>query len=81
MWDTTQLGFLMGLDPQFYNISHATEKVRNELKANLPPRTKVPKFQLAFITPQIRYQEKVVKTKAYAVETTKTDFTAGIQRD
>jgi hypothetical protein len=76
VWDTTQLGFLMGLDPQFYNISQATEKVRNELKANLPPRTKVPKFQLAFITPQIRYQEKVVKTKAYAVETTKTDSIA-----
>ena len=73
VWDTTQLGFLLGLDPQFYDIPSATEKVRKELKAKQPPCTKVPKFQLAFTTPQVCFRETNVKTKAYAIETTKTD--------
>jgi hypothetical protein len=75
IWDTTQLGFFSGLDPQVYDVVNATEKVRNEIKENLPQRTKVPKFQLTFTTPQIKHKGQVYKTKAYAIETTKQDST------
>jgi hypothetical protein len=73
VWDTTQLGFILGLDLQFYDIATATEKVRNELKNKLPAKRKMSKCQLAFTTPQITLGGKVIKTKAYALETLKVD--------
>lgn len=73
IWDTTQLGFVMGLDPQFYDVASATEKLRQEIQSKLPARTKIPKFQLAFTTPQIKHRGKTIKTKAYAIETSKMD--------
>ncbi|KAI2509638.1 hypothetical protein MHU86_4758 [Fragilaria crotonensis] len=71
IWDTTQLGFLLGLNPQYYDIPQAQEKVMQDLKKNLPPRTKIPKFHMAFITPHIAVKNSVLKTKAYAFETEK----------
>ncbi len=73
VWDSTQLGFFCGLDPQVYDVVNATEKVQKEIKDNLPQWTKLPKFQLTFTTPQIKHSGQVYKTKAYAIETTKQD--------
>ncbi|KAI2501779.1 hypothetical protein MHU86_12699 [Fragilaria crotonensis] len=35
IWNTTQLGFVMGLDPQFYDVTTATEKLRQETAAEI----------------------------------------------
>ena len=56
------------LDPQFYNVATATEKVRNKLKSKLPAKMKMPKYQLALTTPQIKLGGKVIKTKAHELE-------------
>jgi hypothetical protein len=72
-WETTQLGFLYGIDPQFYDINQATNKVTKALKLSLP-RTKVPKFKLVYCSPKIRKGNgRTVRTKAYAIETQRTD--------
>ncbi|KAI2495318.1 hypothetical protein MHU86_19217 [Fragilaria crotonensis] len=72
VWNTTQLGFIQGLDPQYYDLAHATSKVATELKRHFPSKTKLPKFYLAFCTPTIKYKGKDFRTKAYAIETEKS---------
>jgi hypothetical protein len=72
-WETTHLGFLYGIDPQFYDIDQATNKVTKTLKHNLP-RIKLPKFKLVHCSPKVRKGNgKIVRTKAYAIETMRTD--------
>ncbi|KAI2490819.1 hypothetical protein MHU86_23754 [Fragilaria crotonensis] len=46
-WETTQLGFLYGIDPQFHDIDQATIKVTKTIQQSFP-RTKVPKFKLVY---------------------------------
>jgi hypothetical protein len=48
-WETTQSGFLYGIDPQFYDIDQATNKVTKTLKESLP-RIMLPKFKLVYCT-------------------------------
>jgi hypothetical protein len=74
IWNTTQLGFLQGLDPQFYDLAHATSKVATELKRHFPSKHKIPKFHLAYCRPKITYNGKQIRTKAYAIETEKSRF-------
>ncbi|KAI2503125.1 hypothetical protein MHU86_11316 [Fragilaria crotonensis] len=68
VWNTTQLGFIQGLDPQYYDLAHATSKVATELKRHFPAKTKLPKFHLAYCTRKIIYKGKELRTKAYAIE-------------
>lgn len=42
-----------------------------DMKRILPPRTKIPKFQMAYITPNIKLKNTQLRTKAYAFETEK----------
>ncbi|KAI2497607.1 hypothetical protein MHU86_16913 [Fragilaria crotonensis] len=37
IWDTTQLGFVMGLDPQFYDVATATENCDKTYRVNCRP--------------------------------------------
>ena len=53
-WDTTQLGFIYGLDPQFYNINQATTKVVVETLRQALTRTKIPKIRLVYCSPKIK---------------------------
>jgi hypothetical protein len=72
-WETTQLGFLYGIDPQFYDIEQATKKVATILR-QVVPRTKLPKFRLVYCSPKIKNAKgRVVRTKAYAIETMRSD--------
>lgn len=72
-WETTQLGFLYGVDPQFYNIDQATTKFTNTLR-QVSPRAKIPKFRLVYCSPKIKTAKgRMVRTKAYAVETMRAD--------
>lgn len=72
-WETTQLGFLYGVDPQFYDIDQATTKFTNTLRQALP-RVKTPKFRLVYCSPKIKNAKgRVVRTKAYAIETMRAD--------
>ncbi|KAI2492119.1 hypothetical protein MHU86_22423 [Fragilaria crotonensis] len=72
-WETTQLGFLYGLDPQFYDIDQATTKFTNTLRQVLS-RMKIPKFRLVYCSPKIKTaKRRIVGTKAYAVETLRAD--------
>jgi hypothetical protein len=75
VWNTTQLGFIQGLDPQYYDIAHATSKVATEVKRHFPAKTKLPKFHLAYCTPKITFKGKELRTKAYAIETEKCTST------
>jgi hypothetical protein len=49
-WETTQLGFLYEVDPQFYDIDQATTKFTNTVQQVLP-RAKIPKFRLVYCSP------------------------------
>jgi hypothetical protein len=72
-WETTQLGFLYGVDPQFYDIDQATTKFTDTLRQALQ-RTKIPKFRLVYCSPKIKSAKgQVVRTKAYAIETMRVD--------
>lgn len=72
-WETTQLGFLYGLDPQFYDIDQATTKFINTV-CQVLPRAKIPKFRLVYCSPEIKTAKgRMVRTKAYAIETMRAD--------
>lgn len=79
-WGTIQLGFLYGIDPQFYDPDHATCKVQEIFKRNVP-RAKVPKFRLVYCSPKVQSSKgsnRSVRTKAYAIETLRNDRDAMI---
>ena len=71
VWDTVQLGFFQGLNPQFYSVDDATSMVSEAIKKACP-KTKIPKFQIAFCTPQTMIHNAQIRTKAYAIETEKS---------
>jgi hypothetical protein len=75
IFDISQQGFMLGIDPQFYTPTQAHERISLALstamqKAATPVR--IPKFVVAFCTRQITIGTTSVKTKAYAIETEKT---------
>jgi hypothetical protein len=71
VWNTTQMGFMLGIDPQFYTDAQAHERITQALVRKLSPNIKVPKFKMAFCTPQTEYNGIRIRTKAFAVETEK----------
>jgi hypothetical protein len=71
VWNTTHLGFMVGIDPQYYDVNQATMKISNEIHKKLP-RTKVPPFRLVFSAPRVRNDDFYATTKAYAIETEKS---------
>jgi hypothetical protein len=72
-WETTQLGFLNGIDPQFHDIDQATNQVTKLLQQNLS-RIKLPKFRLVFCSPKIKTQKgHIARTKACTIETLRAD--------
>ena len=72
VWDTTQLGFMTNLDPQFYSAEHATLKMSQILQKSAS-KAKIPPFRLVYCAPKIRTQDYFASTKAYAVETEKSN--------
>ena len=74
-WDTNQLGFFYGIDPQFYDLDQAMCIVQDVIKKNAP-RMKPPKFRLVYCSPKVRTlkgSNRTIRTKAYAVETLRKD--------
>jgi hypothetical protein len=71
VWNTTHLGFMVGIDPQYYDVDQATMKISSEIHKKLP-RTKVPPIRLVFSAPQVRTDDFYATTKAYAIETEKS---------
>ena len=71
VWNTTHLGFMVGIDPHYYDVDQATIKISNEIHKQLP-RTKVPPFRLVFSAPQVRTEDFYAATKAYVIETEKS---------
>ena len=67
VWDTVQLGFFQGLNPQFYSVDDATSMV-SEATNKACSKTKIPKFKIAFCTPQTTIHNRQLRTKAYAIE-------------
>jgi uncharacterized membrane-anchored protein YhcB (DUF1043 family) len=72
IWNTTHLGFMVGINPQYYDVDQATIKINSEIHKKFP-RTKVPQFRLVFTAPQIRTEQFHATTKAYAIETERGD--------
>ena len=75
VWDISQQGFMLGIDPQFYTPLQAHQRISAALekalqKSTIP--TRIPKFVVAFCSPQINIGSTSVKTKAYAIETEKS---------
>lgn len=70
IWNTTQLGFIVGLNPKYYDVDQATMKLNKDIHKKLP-QTKVPPFRLVFSAPQIRTDQFRAVTQAYAIETEK----------
>jgi hypothetical protein len=74
-WDTTQLGFFYGIDPQFFDLDQATCKIQEVLKKNAP-KMKAPRFRLVYCSPKVRVArggKRSIRTKAYAIETLRKD--------
>jgi hypothetical protein len=72
VWNTTQLGFFVGLDPAFFDSDQAMAKVTHDMTESLEGRQKIPSFRMAFVTPSSKSGDRNVKTKAYAIETEKS---------
>ena len=76
IWNTTQLGFIVGLDPQFYDPEQAAERLAQDIKKHIIGKPKIPHFRMAFCTPVAKINDKgntSVRTKAYAIETEKVN--------
>ena len=71
IWNTTHLGFIMGIDPQFLDEVNAKTRISNDIKKALP-KAKIPRFELMFTTPSIETNDKYARTKAFAIETERT---------
>ena len=72
-WETTQLGFIYGIDPQFHDIDQATNQVMKNIQQN-NPRVKIPKFRLVYCSPKmLNAKGRSIRTKAYAIETLRDD--------
>ena len=72
--EISQQGFMLGIDPQFYSPTQAHERISIALKTALKSSNSlmhIPKFTVAFCTPQINFNAMTFKTKAYAIETEK----------
>jgi hypothetical protein len=72
--EISQQGFILGIDPQFYSPTQAHERISLALKKALSvtaPSMRIPKFAVAFCTPQVNFNSTTIKTKAYAIETEK----------
>jgi hypothetical protein len=73
-WDTTKIGFVTKLDPNFYNPEQAYTKFTSYLKEQIKQlqgrtKIKIPKFRMVFSSPKIRNDKnQTISTKAYAVE-------------
>ena len=73
--DISQQGFMLGIDPQFYSPTQAHVRISTALKNALQganASARIPKFAVAFCTPQVTFNSTNVKTKAYAIETEKS---------
>jgi hypothetical protein len=66
--DTNHLGFMVGINPQYYNVDQTTMKISKDIHKKFPCK-KVPPFRLVFSAPQIRTDNFHASTKAYAIET------------
>jgi hypothetical protein len=73
IWNTTQLGFVIGLDPQFFDPEQAIAKVIQDLWNNTSRHPKIPKFRMSYTTPSINTNDRQLRTKAYAIETEKSN--------
>ena len=75
VWNISQQGFMLGIDPQFYTPLQAHQRISSALEKALKKSTtpiRIPKFAVAFCTPQVNIGSTSVKTKAYAIETEKS---------
>jgi hypothetical protein len=75
VWDISQQGFMLGIDPQFYTPLQAHQRISLALETALKKSSapiRIPKFVVAFCTPQVNIGSTSVKTKAYAIETEKS---------
>ena len=62
IWNTTHLGFMVGLNPQYYDVDQANMKINSDIHKKFP-RTKIPPFRLVFSSPQIRTDHYHTATK------------------
>ena len=64
---------MLGIDPQFYSPpAQAHARISNAVKAALQASSfslHIPRFAVAFCTPQATFNSSTAKTKAYAIET------------
>ena len=63
---------MTNLDPQFYSADQATLKM-SQILQKAAPKVKLPPFRLVYCAPKIRTPEYFASTKAYAVETEKSN--------
>jgi hypothetical protein len=80
-WDTSQIGFVTGIDPNFYTASQAQVKFNTELRKRAevttanPKRIKIPQFRMVFSSVRADTQTgQKVATKAYSVEVCTADI-------
>ena len=75
IWNTVQIGFILGLDPAFYSPKQAYEKMVQAITAKAPT-VRIPKFAMVYCAPQVKMNNNNIRTKAYAIETDKSTSSA-----
>jgi hypothetical protein len=77
VWNTTQIGFILGLDPAFYTPAQAHETIVKVITTKAPGE-QTPKFAMAYCAPNVKLPNNDVRTKAYAIEVEKNKTSAMI---
>ena len=70
--DISQQGFMLGIDPQFYSPAQAHARISNAVTVALQASSSalhIPRFAVAFCTPQATFNSSTANTKACAIET------------
>jgi hypothetical protein len=64
-WNTTLKGYRIGINPQHYTDEQASLIIQNDFKSK---NVKAPPFRLVYTSPNTKYNDRKLRTKAYAIE-------------
>jgi hypothetical protein len=74
IWDTMQLGYFIGINPQHYTEDQTASIIKDDFKKK--GIKSHPSFRMVYSSPNLQYKGSNGRTKAYAIEFDRKDATA-----
>ena len=74
IYDTIQLGHIIGLNPQHYDNTQAIAIVQQSIQKTTSAQ--IPPIRMIYSSPSIRHSDKDYRTKAYSIETERKNVPA-----